>query len=102
MSKEHTRQVAAQLSARTWRMLSPGGVVGKEGVLPTTLVKVRGMLAENRKNTLKIPAQDTNNLPPKNVLQRQMTPQNGVWLNCNPRLDSLHAVFKGDKNLRTQ
>ena len=37
---------------------------GKGSVLPSALVKVRGILAGNRENTLKIQVQDTNNVPP--------------------------------------
>ena len=37
---------------------------GKVSVLPSALIKVRGILARNWENTLKIQVQDTNNVLP--------------------------------------
>ena len=45
---------------------------GKGSVLPSALVKVKGILARNWENTLKIQVQDTNNVLPS--LQRQIDP----------------------------
>ena len=55
---------------------------GKGSVLPGALVKVRGILAGNRENTLKIQVQDTNNVPPSKqcFTKSKLTPQNGLWL----------------------
>ena len=69
MSEEHKhchydRLPLNFIRAHMKNVKSRGWWWGKGGVLPGTLVNVRGTLAGNRKNTLKIPAQDTNNLPP--------------------------------------
>ena len=73
---------------------------GKGSVLPSALVKVRGILARNQENTVKIQVQDTNNvLPSEQCFTKPNWPPKMAWLILVNRMWTLVAALRSQATL---